>query len=96
MPRVTFLPSGRSFVVRAGGSLLRAAVRAHMPLARSCRGVGACAMCRVRIVDGAEHVEPMGEVEAALAARDPPLRPGERFACLARVRGDVTITTSYW
>ena len=106
MPRVTFLPSGKSFEVVPRGSLLRAVLRARLPIARSCRGVGVCALCRVRIVAplaglegdaeaGAGPLAPMGPVESQLAARAP-LRPDERYACLARVVGDVAVTTSYW
>ncbi len=76
-------------------SLLRAAMRAHLPVARSCRGVGVCAACRVRVVEGAENLAPMSPLEEALARREP-LRPNERYACLARVLGDCTITTTYW
>ena len=92
---MSFLPSGRSFVVVRGATLLRAVVRARLPIGRSCRGAGICAACRVRVVDGAEFLAPMGGVEAALAAREP-LAADERYACLARVVGDVTITASYW
>jgi ferredoxin len=74
---------------------MRAVLRARLPLARSCRGVGICAACRVRVLDGADGLAPPGPVEQALAAREP-LRPGERYACLARVWGNVTITTTYW
>ncbi len=95
VPRVRFLPSGRSFDVTPNATLLRAALRAHLPVARSCRGVGVCAACRMRVVEGAANLAPMGECERQLAAREP-LRPNERYACLARVRGDVTVTTTYW
>jgi ferredoxin len=95
MPRVRFVPSGKHFDLVPNGSLLRAAMRAGLPVARSCRGVGVCAACRVRIVAGEENLAPMGPVEVELAKREP-LRPGERYACLARVRGEVTITTTYW
>src|SRR6185295_11815973 len=98
MPRVTFLPSGRSFEVVRGGSLLRAILRARLPLARSCRGTGVCGLCRVVVVEpqpATSALAPMGAIEASLAAREQP-RPGERYACLARVLDDVTITTSYW
>ena len=50
---------------------------------------------RPRHVDGADGITPMGDLERELAAREP-LGAGERYACLARVRGDVTVTTSYW
>jgi 2Fe-2S ferredoxin len=92
---VRFVPSGKFFDVVENGSLLRAALRAGLPVARSCRGVGVCAACRVRIVEGAANLAPMSELERALSAREP-LRAGERYACLARVRGEVTITTTYW
>jgi 2Fe-2S ferredoxin len=95
VPRVTFLPSGRSYDVTYGGTLLRAAIRARVPIARSCRGVGVCAACRVRVVDGAEHLAPMGALERVLTEREP-LRAGERYACLAHVLGNVSITTTYW
>lgn len=95
MPHVRFQPSGRSFQVVPGASLLRAAVRAGLPLARSCRGVGQCAGCRVRVLDGADQLDPPGDLESALAEREP-LRAGERYACLTRVRGPVAITTRYW
>jgi ferredoxin len=95
MPRVRFLPANRSFDVLPGATLMRAVLRAHLPLARSCRGVAVCAACRVRVVEGAENLLPIGAAEAALAAREP-LRADERYACQARVRGDVTIRATYW
>jgi ferredoxin, 2Fe-2S len=81
--------------VRDGSTLFRAVLRARLPLARSCRGDAVCAACKVRIVDGAEHVAPPTKAEAALTEREP-LRAGERYACQARVYGPVTITTTYW
>lgn len=95
MPRVSFWPSGRSYELARGGTLLRAAVRARLPMARPCRGVGVCAACRVRVLAGSEGLAPRGPVELALAARVP-LAADERYACLAHVLGDVTITTTYW
>ena len=92
---VTFLPQGITYRVRRGGSLLRAAMRARVPLARSCRGDAVCASCRVKIVAGAEHLAPPTETEQKLAARAP-LAKDERYACQAVVQGDVTITTTYW
>ncbi len=74
---------------------MSAALRARLPVARSCRGVAVCAACRVRVLDGAGNLDPPTAAETALAAREP-LRAGERYACQARVRGPVTITTTYW
>ena len=98
MPRVTFLITHaptRVIDVPPRATLLRAAVRARMPIGRSCRGVAVCAACRVSIVEGAEAVEPMDALEARLASRVR-LAEHERYACCARITGDVTVTTSYW
>jgi ferredoxin len=95
LPNVTFLPSGKTFRVRRGGSLLRAAMRARVPLARSCRGDAVCASCRVTIVAGAENLAPPTQAEQQLAARAP-LAADERYACQAAVHGDCAITTRYW
>ena len=95
---MTLLRTGaapREVEVLDGATLLRAVVRARLPIGRSCRGTGICAACRVRIVDGAEHLAPMDPVEAALAAREP-LATDERYACRARLHGPVALTTSYW
>jgi ferredoxin len=48
----------------------------------------------VFVVEG-DAVEPMDPIEAALAARVP-LAEHERYACRARVTGDVVLTTAYW
>jgi len=95
VPRVRFEPLDVSFDVRGGGSLLRAALRARVPLARACRGDGVCASCRVQVLAGAHNLAPPTPAERTLAAREP-LAEGERYACQACVWGDVTVTTRYW
>ena len=98
MPRVTLLVTGgppRVIDVLPGATLLRAVVRARVPIGRSCRGAGICAACRVFVVEGEDAVAAMDPVEAALAARVP-LAEHERYACRARLTGDVTLTTAYW
>ncbi len=91
MPRVTFQRRDRSEEIESGGSLLRAAETAGVPLASSCRGRGVCDACRVSVVVGEENLSaPSAREETA------PLEPRERLACQAYVRGPVTITTAYW
>lgn len=90
MPLVTFAPDGRKFDVRAGATLLRAARRARLPLGSSCRGVGVCVACRVKVVDGEQNLSPREEIEEVRLPR------GERLACLARVHGPVTIANENW
>ena len=98
MPQVTLIltnapPQVIDVLPRA--TLLCAAVRARMPIGRSCRGVAVCAACRIFIIEGGDALEPMDELEARLAARSP-LAEHERYACRARITGDLTVTTSYW
>jgi ferredoxin len=95
VPRVRFYPLGVEYLVRKGGSILRAAMRARVPLARACRGDAVCASCRVRVIQGAENLSPMSAAERALAAREP-LGPSERYGCQAAVLGDCEVTTTYW
>jgi ferredoxin len=98
MPQVTFIRTNAPPRVVEGlqrATLLRAAVRAGMPLGRSCRGVAVCGACRIFIIEGADAVEPMDDLEARLAARIP-LAEHQRYACRARITGDVVVTTSYW
>jgi ferredoxin len=92
---VTFVGLGRSYRVRRGGTLLRAALRARVPLARACRGDAVCASCRVEVVAGHEHVGPPSAGEQRLAERHP-LGPNERYSCQATVHGPVAIRTGYW
>lgn len=95
MPLVRFEPLDVAFQVRPGGSLLRAALRARVPLARACRGDGVCASCRVQVLAGAQNLAPATPAERRLAAREP-LADDERYACQAAVFGEVTVTTRYW
>lgn len=83
----------RSIDVRRGTSLMRAAVKAGLPIGQSCRGLGICAACKVRVLAG--EVEAPDLLERALTARIP-LEAGERYACRAHVVADCSITTTYW
>lgn len=95
MPTIRFSPLGKMREVRPGTSILAAANRCEVPLGQSCSGDGICGWCRVRIVDGAEGITPPSPAEERLI-REKGFASGERAACLARVSGDVTVTTSYW
>lgn len=85
--KVTFSPIGNSAEAKPNETLLDVARRAGAPIGNSCGGIGICNRCRVRVLEGAEHLTPPTRFE-----RD----PGQRLACQAVVLGDCTITTSYW
>jgi ferredoxin len=95
MPTVRFVPSGKERVIRAGATILAAANQAEMPIGQSCSGDGICGWCRVTILEGMENMIPPGALEKKLIT-EKEFAPGERAACLAKVKGDVSITTTYW
>lgn len=88
-----FRPSDRSVRVPRGTTLLEAAGRVGLPVARACGGEGLCSRCGLRILVGAVSVESAEEARAKRANRvDPELR----LACLARLEGNVVVTAPYW
>ena len=95
MPVVRFMPSGKERAIRAGATILAAANQAEMPIGQSCSGDGICGWCRVTLLAGAENMLPPGPLEKKLM-KEKEFAGNERAACLAKVNGDVTITTTYW
>jgi ferredoxin len=75
MAAITFTPLSIRAEARDEETILDVARRSQTPLGSACGGIGVCARCRVRIVDGAED---------------------ERLACQAVVKGDCSVTTTYW
>jgi 2Fe-2S ferredoxin len=92
---VSFPPLGRAAEAKANETVLDAARRAAVPLGNSCGGVGICARCRVRVVEGPEALAPMTSVETRVTQQRG-FGPDERLACQAVVQGDCAVTTSYW
>ena len=95
MAKVHFVPSGKVKEIKAGSTLLAAATQSHLPLGQSCSGDGVCGWCRVKVLGGQDSLEPPEEREKKLMS-EKKFDSDERAACLAAVRGDVTITTTYW
>jgi ferredoxin len=93
MASVRFEPSGRRVAVPAGSTILAAARKAGLPLARGCGAEGLCGRCGVRILGGAVDPESAGESAAKGRNR---IDPALRLACRVRVRDEVTVTAAYW
>jgi len=91
MPKVTFLPEGRSIEVRSGTTLLDASRRARADVRTRCNGLASCLMCKVEVApDQAWALQ-----EPSLAERrkiGPLLAQGIRLSCQARVRANVAVT----
>ncbi|MFA6958289.1 MAG: 2Fe-2S iron-sulfur cluster-binding protein [Thermoanaerobaculia bacterium] len=95
MPTVRFVPLGLEASANADETILDVARRAGAPVGNSCGGVGWCARCRVRIVDGATQLGPLTWVERE-KADELSFAPDERLACQVAVNGDLVVTTTYW
>jgi ferredoxin len=89
------LPRDHEIRIERDEVLLDAAWRAGVPLASSCGGQGVCGDCVVKIVQGAENLEPPDDVERAWFTRGE--RPAHvRLACRLRVHGPAVVSTTYW
>lgn len=95
MAKVLFVPLAKSREVTPGSTILAAANQCHISIGQSCSGEGICGWCKVKIVDGLDQMAPPSDLERKLI-EEKSFHHDERAACLAKVRGDVTVTTSYW
>jgi ferredoxin, 2Fe-2S len=92
---VTFIPLEREASAFPDETLLDVARRAAVPLGASCGGVGICARCKVRVVEGAENLSPPTSVEIRIGGQRG-FAGDERMACQAVVNGNCSVTTTYW
>ena len=71
-------------------TILDVSIANKIPHCRECGGHARCTTCRVRILDGIQHVSPRTHLEAQVAqARN--WDSATRLACQTRVTGDVTV-----
>ena len=91
--RVRFAPSGRSVAVPFGTTLLEAARRAELPLARGCGAEGLCGRCGVRVLSGTVGAE--SDLERRAKERNR-VASDLRLACRVPLDRDVEVTTTYW
>ena len=89
MPRVTFMPSGQSFEVAGGTTILVAAIQNGLQLRHDCTEA-ICGTDRVKILVGKEQLSEKNENEE-LTLEMMNAGPDERLACVARIAGDVTV-----
>ena len=92
---VTFIPLGREASAKDNETVLDVARRTGAPLGASCGGVGVCARCKVRVVEGAENLSPPTSIELRIGGQRG-FAADERMACQAVVTGPCSVTTTYW
>lgn len=71
-------------------SLLSAANRGQAGLNHRCGGHARCGTCKVRIVEGSEHLSEMGASEKRILGILK-AAPEERLACQCWAKGEVTV-----
>jgi len=89
MPKVTFLPPGRSFEVAAGTTILVSAIQNGLQLRHDCTEA-ICGTDRVKILSGKDHLSEKTENEE-LTLEIMNAGPDDRLGCVARILGDVTV-----
>lgn len=106
MPRVTFLPEGRTVEFEKGKlessdhgkreSLLDIALAFGIPLEHACGGSCACTTCHVIVKEGEENLSPMEDDEADRLDMAAGLTLHSRLGCQAVVNGDVVVEIPDW
>lgn len=89
--KVTFLPQQRTVEVRAGDSVLDAAVKAAVPLEHACGGVCACSTCHVIVREGFEGLAPASDREEDMLDNAPCLTTTSRLGCQIEVNADLAV-----
>jgi ferredoxin len=93
MPLVTILdPDGEPKVVEVaeGTTLFDAGAKVSAGIDTSCVGKGTCGLCRVKIVAGAEHLNPFTDEERKHLGNVYHITK-VRLSCRSKIAGDVTI-----
>ncbi|MFT3692531.1 MAG: 2Fe-2S iron-sulfur cluster-binding protein [Kofleriaceae bacterium] len=89
MPLITIKDVG-TVEITAGGSLFEAGAQLSAQIDTSCVGKGTCGLCRVKILDGAEHLNAYTEEELKHLGNLYHLTK-IRLACRTKPTGPVTI-----
>jgi ferredoxin len=87
MARVTFQPGGVVATAAAGETLFEIGRRNGVAISTSCAGKASCGLCRVVIVDGEQHLTPLGPLEKRHLGNVYFITK-QRLSCQVRLIGD--------
>ncbi len=85
MPKITFLPEGKSVEVATGTSILEAADEAGVELPSNCGGVCACTTCHVWVEAGLDALSEIADREDDKLQEAAGLTARSRLACQAKI-----------
>ncbi len=91
MPKVTFLPAGKTVEVLRGSSILEAAEVAGVELPHNCGGVCACTTCHVWVERGLASLSEIEDREDEKLNEAVGLRESSRLGCQARVEDEEVV-----
>ena len=63
MPKVTFMPDGVSATGDDGESVFVIGKRAGVEIETACVGKATCGLCRVKVIEGGEHLSPLTDAD---------------------------------
>ena len=89
MAKVIFFPSNRSVEVRKGTSIFEAARVAGVSIPSSCKGIGTCGKCKVRIDEGS-----LSNIRSYADQSLPGESASQRFvlSCLTQIKDDISVS----
>lgn len=90
MPKLTFLPAGLVIEVPAGTTVFEAARAADVIIPSQCGGMCACALCKVRVVEGERGIPPMRDNEKSHLGNVFFITK-ERLSCQLQVLDDLVV-----
>jgi len=89
MPKITFMPSGQSYEVEQGMTILVAAIRNGLHIPHDCTEA-ICGTDRVEILAGQQNLSAKSENEE-LTLTMLNSGPDDRLGCVAQILGDVVV-----
>lgn len=93
--RITVLGSNVAFAVRRGETVFEAAARNGFIWPTVCGGRADCTRCSMVVLEGAENLSPMTELEREALDRarwaEGEANPDERLACCTELTGSVVV-----
>lgn len=90
MPKVRFEPSGVTVECDDGETVFAVARRNSVPIETTCGGKAFCGLCRVKVLEGEEHLSAYNAVEERYLGNVYYLTK-TRLACQTQVHGDAVV-----
>ncbi|WP_186755912.1 adenylate/guanylate cyclase domain-containing protein [Echinicola salinicaeni] len=96
MPKLKYVGINREITLHEDfGNILEVSIANKIPHLHECGGNGRCTTCRIRVIDGMQHLSPPDQWEQKVS-RIRNWDPSIRLACQTKIHGDATIQRLLW